>query len=196
VQKSDDEQARDIIRRKRRAARSLQLVEQQWAEQENLVELLRRHIEELQEKLQEMKLRRSQLAARHRVLEMRRRYRERLQEYAEEFGLEAPEPEPLPRRKRPVREDWAVGEAEPSRPMRPEPEPNVEIEHQYRLQEIEREKVPSLEEEIEEELRLLKARPPEEEEGDEKASSEAAPGEDLARPQDAEEAGGEEAEGV
>lgn len=155
VQKGQDEEARDIIRRKRRAARNLRLAEQQWAEQENLVELLRLHIEELQEKLQEMKLRRTQLTARHRVLEMRRRYRERLQVYAEEFGLE--EAWPRSERLEPAR----VSERRPGEELplsrQPELEPGLEIDLHYRLQEIEREKAPSLEDEIEKELRQLKA---------------------------------------
>lgn len=158
VQKGDDEQARDIIRRKRRAAQSLRLAEQQWAEQENLVELLRLHIEELQEKLQEMKLRRTQLTARHRVLEMRRRYRERLQVYTEEFGLEEPWPdrERLEAAKGRERRPEDRGK-EPFPFLRPEAEPGLELDLHYRLQEIEREKAPSLEDEIEKELRQLKA---------------------------------------
>jgi phage shock protein A len=155
VQKGEDEQARDIIRRKRRAVRSLRLAEQQWAEQENLVELLRLHIEELQEKLQEMKLRRTQLTARHRVLEMRRRYRERLQVYAEEFGLE--EAWPPGERFEPAKAPERRAEAELPPSRRPELEPDLEIDMHYRLQEIEREKAPSLEDEIEKELRQLKA---------------------------------------
>ena len=182
VDKGDDEQARDIIRRKRRASRSLQLVEKQWAEQENLVELLRLHIEELQEKLQEMKLRRTQLTSRHRVVEMRRRYRKRLQEYTEEFGLK----DPWVPRESLAEEEWEEEprkKPEPPLPPRPEPETRMEVDLQYRLQEIEQEKALTLEDEIEEELRRLKFQPTEPEEEEPEADApEAVPSPEISRP--------------
>jgi len=168
VKNGEDDLARDLIRRKRRASKNLQLLQQQWNEQQELIQLLRLHIEELEEKIQETRLRRTYLMTRHRIREMRRRHRERVQEYAEELGLGEidsswPEPEPQPRR-RPPREDAAPRRRDATPPTRPERtlEPDVELEIEYRLQEVAQREA-ALDQEIEEELRKLKAQDPGEE---------------------------------
>lgn len=168
VKNGEDDLARDLIRRKRRASKNLQLLQRQWQEQQELIQLLRLHIEELEEKIQETRLRRTHLMTRHRIREMRRRHRERVQEYAEEWGLGEmdlswPEPEPPSGRRRPRRDaEPQRRDATPSPQPERAPEPDVELEIEYRLQEVAQREA-ALDQEIEEELRKLKEQNYEEE---------------------------------
>lgn len=85
VERGDDELARELIRRRRRVLRGVQLLEQQWTEHKALMAELRDHLEDLQDRLHELRLRGDFLRTRNRVAALRERY----ERYRGEYGLDA-----------------------------------------------------------------------------------------------------------
>ena len=83
VDAGDDEQGRELIRRRRRALRGIEILEGQASEHNQLCATLQDHIEALEDKLQEIGLRRDFLRTRHRVQSLKERY----ERYQREFGL-------------------------------------------------------------------------------------------------------------
>ncbi|NUQ00143.1 MAG: PspA/IM30 family protein, partial [Armatimonadetes bacterium] len=64
VDRGDDEQGRELIRRRRRVLRGVEILETQRGEQRELIALLQDHLEALEDKLQEVQLRRDFLRSR------------------------------------------------------------------------------------------------------------------------------------
>lgn len=83
VDAGDDEQGRELIRRRRRVLRGIEILEGQAAEHTQLCAALQDHIEALEDKLQEIRLRRDFLRTRHRVQSLQERY----ERYQREYGL-------------------------------------------------------------------------------------------------------------
>jgi len=83
VDAGDDEQGRELIRRRRRVLRGIEILESQATEHTQLCAALQDHIESLEDKLQEIRLRRDFLRTRHRVQSLKDRY----ERYQREFGL-------------------------------------------------------------------------------------------------------------
>lgn len=86
VDAGNDDLGRDLVRRRRRAIRGVEILERQWSEHQELIAMLERHIDELEDKLQELRLRSDFLRTRQRVTALRERY----ERYRREFGLDPP----------------------------------------------------------------------------------------------------------
>ncbi len=122
VGQGDDEAGRELIRRRRRVLRGVEILDRQWAEHQDLIGLLHDHCEELEDKLQELRLRSDFLRTRNRVRALKERYEryqrdydlDDLRELAGEAGLEVDEPVDEAPRPRP--------RLEPDAPPPPEPE--------------------------------------------------------------------------
>ncbi|MBI2300539.1 MAG: PspA/IM30 family protein [Armatimonadetes bacterium] len=84
VGRNDDEAGRELIRRRRRALRGVELLEKQWSEHQSLIAELQDHIEELEDKLHELRLRGDFLRTRGRVAELRSRF----ERYRRDYGLD------------------------------------------------------------------------------------------------------------
>ena len=87
VDAGDDEGGRELIRRRRRALRGVEILQQQAAEHEQLTGQLREHIDALEDRLQEVHLRRDYLRTRNRVRALQERY----ERYEREFELGEPQ---------------------------------------------------------------------------------------------------------
>jgi phage shock protein A len=120
VDANDEEAGREMIRRRRRTLRGVEILEQQWTEHQQLIAELHEHLEELEDKLQEVRLRSDFLRTRNRVRALRERY----ERYRRDYGLDVPplndEAEfgapPLPEADHPSSVDAPpppLGEAEP-----------------------------------------------------------------------------------
>lgn len=86
VDRGDDDTGRDFIRRHRKALRAVEILEDQWAEHQALMQDLDAHIDQLDDRLQELTLRRDYLRTRQRVQALKERY----ERYVREFGLDEP----------------------------------------------------------------------------------------------------------
>jgi phage shock protein A len=84
VDAGDDDGARELIRRRRRVLRGVEILEQQWTDHQQLIATVRDHLEQLEDKLQEVRLRRDYLRTRHRV----RALQERFERYRRDFDLD------------------------------------------------------------------------------------------------------------
>ena len=84
VDHGDDEAARDYIRRRRRSLRGVEILEQQFGEHQQLIAMLSDHVEELEDKLQEVRLKRDFVRTRGRVRALKERY----ERYRRDYGLD------------------------------------------------------------------------------------------------------------
>ncbi len=85
VNRGDEDSARDLLRRQRRSLRGADILTAQLDEQREVIELLAAHAEELDDKLQEVRLRRDYLRSRQKVRSLKERY----ERYRRDFGLDA-----------------------------------------------------------------------------------------------------------
>ncbi|MBI5832802.1 MAG: PspA/IM30 family protein [Armatimonadetes bacterium] len=109
VDKGDDEAARDYIKRRRRSLRGVEILEQQFAEHQQLITMLSDHVEELEDKLQEVRLKRDFVRTRGRVRALKERY----ERYRRDFGLD-----PMP-----LGEEFELGgPGAPALPLGPGPD--------------------------------------------------------------------------
>ncbi|MCC7493473.1 MAG: PspA/IM30 family protein [Fimbriimonadaceae bacterium] len=91
VDAGDDERGRERIRRRRRALRGVEILEQQERQHERLTGYLRDHIDALEDKLQELRLRRDYFRTRSRVQSLRERYERYQREYPLDDALDEDE---------------------------------------------------------------------------------------------------------
>lgn len=84
VDAGDDDRGRELIHRRRRALRAVEILEQQATEHQQLLAQLQDHVEALEDKLQELRLRRDYLRTRTRVQSLHERY----ERYQREFRLD------------------------------------------------------------------------------------------------------------
>lgn len=88
VDRGDDDTGRDLIRRRRRALRGVEILEAQRGEHQQLAGLLGEHVEQLEDKLQELSLKRDYLRAKGRLRGLQERY----ERYRRDFAFEDEDP--------------------------------------------------------------------------------------------------------
>lgn len=88
VDDDDEERGRDLLRRRHRCLRGVELLERQWTEHQQLIAELNEHIEQLEDKLHELRLRGDFLRTRERVSALRSRF----ERYRRDYALDDPPP--------------------------------------------------------------------------------------------------------